>query len=150
MGFSCLQLRPSHTSFPWNILANEFPYPACTGVWLHVRIATHHDLSKWTVACLRLAFFNCNTESCTWITSQVLHMTTLWPARQVKAPLFPQEPDRDNARKSSGIQRRQMRWNRQRSQVCYFLRCEGASRSRGVVGCHGSSPQVRYHRLPLM
>src|SRR2546428_969555 len=120
--------RPSHTRFTRNILANELPSPACIGVRLHVRIATHHDLAKWTVACLRLTFFNRNTEPCTWIPSQVLHMTTLWPAGQVKDLFFPKEPDRDNARKSRGIKRRQMRWNRQRSQVGSFLPCEGASR----------------------
>src|SRR5437868_8644449 len=121
MRLPCLQLRPSHTRFPRNILANELPCPACIGVRLYVRIATHHDLAKWTVACLRLTFFNRQTEPCTWITSQVLHMTTLWPARQVKDPFFPQEPHRDNARKSRGIKRRQMRWHRKRSQVRSFL-----------------------------
>src|SRR2546428_9338954 len=117
--------RPSHTRFTRNILANELPCPACIGVRLHVRIATHHDLAKGTISCLRLTFFNRNTEPCTWITSQVLHMTTLRPARQVKDPFFPKEPDRDNARESSGIKCRQMRWHRQRGQVCYFLLCEG-------------------------
>src|SRR5712691_351994 len=142
MGFPYLQLCPSHPSFTRNILADQLTCPACIGVRLHVRIAAHHDLAKWTVACLRLTFFNRNTEPCTWITSKVLHMTTLRPARQVKEPLFPKEPDRNNAREPGGIKRRQMRWDRQRSQICYFWLREGASRSWGVVGCHVSSPQV--------
>src|SRR6266566_8808959 len=43
-----------------------------------------------------------------------------------------------------------MRWHCQRSQVGSFLLCEGASRSRRVVGGHVSSPQVRYYSLLLM
>src|SRR5260370_31401255 len=87
--------------------------PDFIGARVHMRIATHNDLAKRTVARLRLTFFNSNTEPRTWITSKVLHMTTLRPAGQIKDPVFPEEPDRNNTREPSRIKRGQMRWNRQ-------------------------------------
>src|SRR6266849_9021415 len=150
MGFPCFKLRPSHSSFTRNILADQLTCPACIGVRLHKSLATHHDLAKRTVARLGLTFFKRHTEPHTWITSKVLHMTTLWPAGQVKDPLFPEEPDRNHARESSGIQRRQVRGNRQIQYVCHFLVRQGAGRRWGVVGGHVSSPQVRCQSLFLM
>src|SRR5215469_2167831 len=113
MGLLCLKLRPHHSCLTSDILADQLACPDGIGIWLHLCIATHHDLAKRTVARLRLAFFNGNTEPRTWITSQVLPMTTFWPAGQVKDPLFPEEPYRKNAREPSRIKSRQMSWNRQ-------------------------------------
>src|SRR5262249_21124298 len=115
MGLFCLQFRSEPPRFTSDILANKLACPACIGVRQNICPATHHNLAKWTVAGLRLTFFNGNTESCTSITSQVLHVTALWPAGQIKAPIFPKEPDRENARESSRVKRRQMRGNRKSS-----------------------------------
>jgi hypothetical protein len=63
MGLPCLKLRPSHPCLTSDILADQLARPDGTGVRPHMRIATHHDLAKRTVARLRLAFFNSNTKA---------------------------------------------------------------------------------------
>src|SRR5258708_39757311 len=70
-------------------------------------------------------------------------MTTLGSTGQIKDPVFPEEPERNNAREQSLIKRGQICWNGQSSQVCYLLRREFADKRRGIVCCHGSSPLFR-------
>src|SRR5260370_21144315 len=66
-------------------------------------------------------------------------MTTLGSTGQIKDPVFPEEPERNNAREQSLIKRGQICWNGQSSQVCYLLRRDFAYKRRGIVCCHRSS-----------
>src|SRR6266478_3358308 len=139
MGLSCLKLCSYFRCLTSNILTDQLASPSSIRVRLDLRIALHHDLAKRTVARLRLAFFNRDTESCTWITRQLLDMTTLGSTGQIKDPIFPEKPERNNAREPRRIKRSQMCWNGQSSQVGYFLRGEFANGSQGIVCRHAPS-----------
>src|SRR5215467_1103605 len=131
MGLLCLQLHPYFSCSTSNVLPNQLASPFAIKVGLDLRVALHHNLAKRAIAGPRLIFFHRNTESCTWITRQVLDMTASRSTRQIKDFIFPDEPERNDAREPRGIKRRQMCWNGQSSQIGNFLRSE--------FTCHTSS-----------
>src|SRR5712692_3937920 len=139
MGLPCLKLHPYCSCLTSNILPNQLACPSSIKVRLDLRVALRHDLAKRTVAGLRLVFLNGNTESCTWITHQILDVTTPWSTGHIKDLIFPEEPERNNAREPRRIKRGQMCWNGQSRQIGYFLWSEFANRSQGIVCCHASS-----------